>query len=159
LNEFVEIGDMLSHFCPLVRKITIACILPNKYNRDKKETGPVKRLIWVGSSHEDLKEFPPSVCNAIGYALFFAQTGKKHPHTKVLSEIGGAGIIEIRENDQSGTYRLIYTIEIEEYVFVLHAFQKKSKSGIATPKQEIEMIKNRLKAARALYKELMKRKK
>ncbi len=119
----------------------------------------MKQLIWVGSSHEDLKEFSPAVCSAIGYALFFAQTGKKHPHTKVLSGMGGAGVIEIRENDPGGTYRLVYTIEIEDYVFVLHAFQKKSKSGMATPKQEIEMIKNRLKEARALYKELMKRKK
>ena len=73
--------------------------------------------------------------------------------------MGGAGVIEIRENDQAGTYRLVYTIEIDDYVFVLHAFQKKSKSGMATPKQEIELIKNRLKEARALYKELMKRKK
>jgi phage-related protein len=119
----------------------------------------MKRLIWVGSSHEDLKKFPPAVCNAIGYVLFFAQTGKKHPHMKVLSGMGEAGVIEIRENDQSGTYRLIYTVEIEEYVFVLHTFQKKSKSGIATPKQEIEMIKNRLKAARTLYKELTQRQK
>jgi len=69
--------------------------------------------------------------------------------------MGGANIIEIRENDLNGTYRLIYTVEIEEYVFVLHAFQKKSKSGISTPKQEIEMLKNRLKEARALYRELI----
>ena len=119
----------------------------------------MKELIWIGSSHKDLKEFPPAVSSAIGYALFFAQTGKKHSHTKVFSGMGGAGVIEIRENDQSGTYRLIYTIEIEECVFVLHAFQKKSKSGMATPKNEIEMIKSRLGEARALYKELMKRRK
>ncbi len=73
--------------------------------------------------------------------------------------MGNAGVIEIKENDQSGTYRLIYTREIEEYVFVLHAFQKKSKSGIATPKKEIDMIKNRLKEAKALYKELKEKKK
>jgi phage-related protein len=78
---------------------------------------------------------------------------------KVLSGMGGAGVIEIKENDPSGTYRLIYTIEIKEYIFVLHAFQKKSKSGIATPKQEIEMIKNRLREAKQLYKELIKEKK
>lgn len=118
----------------------------------------MKRLIWIGSSYDDLKEFPAPVCNAMGYALFLAQMGRKHLHTKVLSGMGCAGIIEIRENDQSGTYRLIYTIEIEEYVFVLHAFQKKSKSGIATPKQEVELIKNRLKEAKILYKELKERK-
>lgn len=73
--------------------------------------------------------------------------------------MGNAGVIEIKENDQSGTYRLVYTLEIEEYVFVLHAFQKKSKSGIATPKKEIEMIKNRLREAKALYQEIKKEKK
>lgn len=119
----------------------------------------MKKIIWIGSSYEDLKDFPQPVRNAVGYALFFAQTGKKHPHTKVLSGMGNASVVEIRENDGSGTYRLIYTVEIEEYVFVLHAFQKKSKSGIATPKQELDMIKNRLKEAKALHKKLKEKKK
>lgn len=114
----------------------------------------MKKIIWIGSSYEDLKGFPSPVCNAVGYALFFAQTGKKHPHTKVLSGMGNASVVEIRENDVSGTYRLIYTVEIEEHIFVLHAFQKKSKSGIATPKKELEMVKSRLKEAKALYKGL-----
>lgn len=119
----------------------------------------MKKLIWVGSSYDDLKEFPTLVRSAVGYALFFAQEGKKHPHAKILSGMGNAAVIEIKENDQSGTYRLIYTLEIEEYVFVLHAFQKKSKSGIATPKKEIDMIKNRLKEVKTLYKALKERKK
>jgi phage-related protein len=119
----------------------------------------VKKLIWIGSSYEDLKEFPQSVRNAVGYALYFAQTGKKHPHTKVLSGMGNASVIEIRENDVSGTYRLIYTVEIEEHVFVLHAFQKKSKSGIATPKKELELIKNRIKEAKLLYQAIKSEKK
>ena len=113
--------------------------------------------MWVGSSYDDLKDFPDPVSRAVGYALFLAQEGKKHLRTKVFSGMGGAGIIEIRENDQSGTYRVVYTIEIEEYIFVLHAFQKKSKSGIATPKQEIEMIKNRLKEAKNIYIDLKRR--
>lgn len=119
----------------------------------------MKKLIWVGSSLEDLKGFPPPVCNSVGYALFLAQGGKRALHTKVLSGMGGANIIEIKENDPSGTYRLVYTVETEEYIFVLHAFQKKSKSGIATPKQEMDMVKRRLKESRALYKELIGRKK
>lgn len=119
----------------------------------------MKKLIWVGSSYENLKEFPPSVKNAVGYALFFAQSGKKHPHAKVLSGMGNASVIEIRENDLSGTYRLIYTVEIEDYVFVLHSFQKKSKSGIATPKKDLEMVKNRLKEAKVLYNELKRKSK
>ena len=78
--------------------------------------------------------FPPhSLCD---------QEGKKHEHAKVLSGMGSAKILEIRENDRSGTYRVIYTIEMEDFVFVLHAFQKKSKSGISTPKQELDLLKN-----------------
>jgi phage-related protein len=115
----------------------------------------VKKLVWVGSSYKDFKEFPPSIHQTVGYALFLAQNGKIHMHAKVLSGMGSAGIQEIRENDKSGTYRVIYTVETGEYVFVLHAFQKKSKSGIATPKQDIELLKNRLKEARSLYKNLI----
>ncbi len=80
--------------------------------------------------------------------------GDRHNHAKTLSGLGNAKVIELRENDRSGTYRLIYTVEMAEFIFVLHAFQKKSKSGIATPKQEIDLVKRRLKDAEALYKEL-----
>ena len=97
-------------------------------------------------------DFPDLIRRAMGHALFSAQEGKLHPHAKVLSGMGSAGIQEIRENDGSGTYRVIYTIEMKECVFVLHAFQKKSKSGIATPKQELDLLNTRLKEAKALYK-------
>lgn len=115
----------------------------------------MKKLVWIGSSYKDLNNFPQPVRQAIGYALFFAQNGKMHEHAKVLSGMGSAGVHEIRENDKSGTYRVIYTVVTAEYVFVLHAFQKKSKSGIATPKQEMELVKSRLKEAKALYKSLI----
>lgn len=114
----------------------------------------MKRLIWLGKSYEDLKEFPPLVRRSMGYALYAAQIEKKHEHAKVLSGMGNAKIIEIRENDRSGTYRVVYTIEMDGFIFILHAFQKKSKSGIATPKQELDLLKNRLKEARILYKNL-----
>ena len=68
--------------------------------------------------------------------------------------MGSAKVLEVRENDRSGTYRVIYTFEMDDFVFVLHAFQKKSKSGITTPKQEIDLLKNRIKEARILYKRL-----
>ena len=119
--------------------------------------GPVKQLIWVGRSYEDLKKFPSSVRHDMGYALYIAQTGKKHEHAKVLSGMGSSKVIEIRENDRNGTFRVIYTIEMRSIMFVLHAFQKKSKSGIATPKQEIELIKRRMKEAKELYKSLMEK--
>lgn len=120
----------------------------------------MKQVIWVGSSHKDLIEFPPLVSRAMGYALYQAQQGEKHEHAKPLSGMGSANIVEIRENDPTGTYRVIYTLEMANYVFVLHAFQKKSKSGIATPKQEMELLKSRLQDARDLYKNMtMSRKK
>ena len=108
----------------------------------------MKKVIWINSSYKDFMEFPLEVRHAVGYALYFAQLGKKHAHAKILSEMGNAGVAEIRENDPSGTYRVIDTVEIKDFVFVLHAFQKKSKSGIATPKQEIELLKNRIKEAK-----------
>lgn len=114
----------------------------------------MKKLIWIGSSYKDLKAFPLSIRHAMGYALFQAQEGRLPEHAKVLSGMGNACVQEVRENDRSGTYRVIYTVETAEYVFVLHAFQKKSKSGIATPKEEVELLKSRLKEARALYKHL-----
>ncbi len=114
----------------------------------------MKRLFWIGSSREDLKQFPDEVQDEMGYGLYLAQMGDRHNHAKTLSGLGNAKVIELRENDRSGTYRVIYTVEMADFIFVLHAFQKKSKSGIATPKQEIDLLKRRLKEADALYKEL-----
>ncbi len=113
-----------------------------------------KQLVWIGSSYDDLVSFPPDVVHAIGYALFRAELGETHEHAKVFSGMGNAKIWEIRENDRSGTYRVVYTIEMQNFVFILHAFQKKSKSGISTPKQELELLNKRLSEARDLYKQL-----
>lgn len=87
--------------------------------------------------------------------IYQAQLEKKHEHAKILSGMGNANVIEIRENDSSGTYRVIYTTEIEKYIFVLHVFQKKSKTGIATPKQEMELLRKRLQDAKILYKSMI----
>lgn len=114
----------------------------------------MKRLFWIGSSRADLKEFPDEVQDEMGHGLYLAQMGDRHNHAKTLSGLGNAKVIELRENDRSGTYRVVYTVEIAEYVFVLHVFQKKSKSGIATPKQDMDLVKRRLKEAEALCKEL-----
>lgn len=114
----------------------------------------MKRLFWIGSSREDLKQFPDEVQDEIGHGLYLAQMGDRHNHAKTLSGLGNVKVMELRENDRSGTYRVVYTVEMAEFIFVLHTFQKKSKNGIATPKQEIDLIKRRLKDAEALYKEL-----
>ena len=114
----------------------------------------MKILKWMGSSREDLKEFPDDIINEMGHGLFLAQVGERHNHAKTLSGFGNAKVVELKESNRSGTYRVVYTVEMAEFIFVLHAFQKKSKNGIATPKQEIDMIKRRLKEAESLYKEL-----
>ena len=85
---------------------------------------------------------------------YISQMGDRHTHAKTLSGLGSAKIIEIRENDRSETYRVVYTVEMAEFIFVLHVFQKKSKSGISTPRQDIDTIKRRLKEAESLYQEL-----
>lgn len=117
----------------------------------------MKRLFWIGRSREDLKEFPNEVQDEMGHGLYLAQMGDRHNHAKTLSGLGNAKIIELRETDRSGTYRVVYTVEMAEFIFVLHAFQKKSKSGIATPKQDNDLIKRRLKEVESLYKELKER--
>ena len=107
-----------------------------------------KPLDWVGSSHEDLKEFPADVQDEMGYALYIAQIGDKHPKAKPLK--GFSGVMEIRSNYASDTYRAVYTTKIGDKIYVLHAFQKKSKKGIQTPKKELNLIKRRLQRAQEL---------
>ena len=97
---------------------------------------------------------PLDVRKFFGHALDFAQRGGQHDAAKVLKGFGGAGVIELVENDEGGTYRAVYTVKFKEAVFVLHCFQKKSKSGIATPKEDMEVIRDRLKVAEALAQEL-----
>jgi phage-related protein len=113
-----------------------------------------KPLEWIGSSKKDLMALPLEVRKFFGHALDFAQRGGQHGATKVLKGFGGAGVLEILENDEGGTYRAVYTVKFEAAVFVLHCFQKKSKSGIATPKEDMEIIHARLKVAQIIAKEL-----
>lgn len=110
-----------------------------------------KPLFWMGSSKTDLKVFPDEVQDVMGYALDFAQQGKKHPDAKPLKGFGGAGVLEIVDDHDGNTYRSVYTVKFAEAVYVLHCFQKKSKHGIATPPQDIELIERRLKRAREHY--------
>ena len=112
-----------------------------------------KKLDFLGSSREDLKEFPEEVKQDIGYALFEAQKGLKPAAAKPLKSFGGAGVLEIIENFMGGAYRAVYTVRFPKVIYVLHCFQKKSKIGIKTPKNEIDLIKQRLKAAEEDYQE------
>ena len=115
-----------------------------------------KPLEWIGSSHKDLMALPADVRRLFGFALSLAQSGDKHDATKVLKGFGGAGVLEVVEVDVGGTYRAVYTVKFAEAVFVLHCFQKKSKRGIATPKEDMDIIHARLKIAEAYAKELRK---
>jgi phage-related protein len=110
----------------------------------------MKALIWLGSSRKDLREMPEGVRDTFGYALYRAQLGAKHPQAKPLRGFDSAGVLEVAENAQGGTYRAVYTVRFAAAVYVLHCFQKKSTSGIATQKQDMELIKARLRQAEAL---------
>ena len=114
----------------------------------KAET--LKPLVWVRSSKDDLKKFPRTAQAHLGFALKVAQSGGKHPDAKPMKGFGGASVIEIVEDYDGDTYRAVYTVKFADAIYVLHAFQKKSKSGIATPKHDIHMIEERLRRAKEL---------
>jgi phage-related protein len=109
----------------------------------------LKQLHWVGSSKKDLLAMPSGVVDVFGFALHLAQSGKKHDQAKPLKGFGGASVLEVVEDHMGDTYRAVYMVKIAERVYVLHCFQKKSIKGIETPKQDIDLIHARLKAAQA----------
>jgi phage-related protein len=110
-------------------------------------------VIWIGSSRRDLREMPQQVRRDIGQALYAAQQGVTDPAAKPLKGFGGARVLEIVGRYRTDAYRAVYTAHFDSAVYVLHVFQKKSKSGIATPKQEIALIRRRLAEAERHYKE------
>jgi len=131
----------------------------NMARSDDTEPSRPKPVFWVASSRKDLKKFPKGVRQTVGQALFDALTGSKHPDVKPLRGFGGAGVLEVVEDDEGNTYRAVYTVKFAGVVYVLHAFQKKSKSGIKTPPEEIEKVKARLKEAEKDYAERVKQEK
>src|SRR3970282_677991 len=120
----------------------------------ERERIRLKPLEWIGSSKKDLKALPDDVVDVFGYALFLAQAGGKHDQAKPLRGFGSADVLEVIEDFRGDAYRAVYTVRFEERVFVLHVFQKKSKTGIATPKKEMDLIRERLKVAARRAKEL-----
>lgn len=111
---------------------------------DKDAPKPVR---WIGSSRADLRAFPRLVRWRVGVALWAAQVGRKARYAKPLNGFGGAAVLEIVEDFDGETYRAVYTVRFAGAVYVLHAFQKKSKRGIATPKSVLDLIAQRLKRA------------
>ena len=94
-----------------------------------------------------MREFPDEVRQAMGFALWQAQQGGKHRDAKVPEGFGGAGVLEVVEDHDGDTYRAAYTVKFAGAVYVLHAFQKKSKKGVKTPKAELDLVRKRLKTA------------
>ncbi|MBN9355428.1 type II toxin-antitoxin system RelE/ParE family toxin [Herbaspirillum huttiense] len=113
-----------------------------------------KPLEWIASSYKDLLALPAEVRQRFGFALSLAQMGERYEKTKILKGFSGAGVLEILEDHIGDTFRAVYTVKFEEAVFVLHCFQQKSKSGIATPQTDMEIIRTRLKIATARAEEL-----
>ncbi len=109
----------------------------------------MKDVIWVGDSHERVKDFPKAARTTVGRALQAAQSGFKHKNAKPLRGIG-SGVLEITARYDTNTYRAVYTVKLGENIYVLHAFQKKSTRGISTPKREMDLIKQRLKMAQEM---------
>jgi phage-related protein len=110
------------------------------------DRGSARRpLFWEGSAKRDFKQFPTAVQKDMGVALFVVQLGGTPPSAKPWKGLG-SGVYELIEDHRGGTYRAVYTIRIADSIHVLHAFQKKSKSGIKTPKADVALVERRLKS-------------
>jgi len=114
-------------------------------------SAPRKPIRWMGSSLEDLRAFPKDVRVLMGAALNTAQLGGKHLAARPLKGFHGAGVLEIVDDFDGDTYRAVYTVRFAQLVYVLHTFQKKSKKGIATPKSDLDLMKQRLRNAEQHY--------
>jgi len=115
---------------------------------EKKDAKPI---LWVSSSKRNLMEMPKDVITDFGYGLFQAQLGEMPDIGKPLQGFGGANVIELIQDNKGATFRAVYTVRFSDAIVVLHVFQKKSKRGIETPKQDKELIRSRLKQAEILY--------
>jgi phage-related protein len=113
--------------------------------------GDLKLVRWIGSAQKDLRSFPAPVRRDFGQALYAAQKGDTDPAAKPLQGFGGHSVMEIVAPFDGNTWRAVYTVRFHGFVYVLHAFQKKSKSGVATPKPEIDLIRRRLAIAERHY--------
>ena len=120
------------------------------FSRTHLASAREKPLHWVGSAKKDYQDFPVDVQSEMGYALSLAQLGGKHPHAKQWKG-EGSGVLEVVEDFRGDAFRAVYTVHFDGVVYVLHSFQKKSKTGIKTPKVDVSLVHDRLKAARDHY--------
>lgn len=124
---------------------------------EQKQGSTLKPILWVGSSLKDLRDLPDEVKSDIGHSLREIQKGKDPGNSKILTHLGESGICEIVTNAVQGTFRAVYTLKFADAIVVLHVFQKKSKKGISTPKQEMDLVLDRPKIAKILYQEWRKK--
>lgn len=110
-----------------------------------------KPVVFIASSREDLRNFPEEVRRVMGVAINDAQEGSEHPAAKALKGFGGRSVLEVVDDFDGDTYRAVYTVRFSGVVYVLHAFQKKAKRGIATPQHDLTLIRSRLKLAEAHF--------
>ena len=118
---------------------------------------PPKLIVWMGSSREALRLFPEAVRRDIGQALYTAQQGETDPAARPLKGFGGTRVMEIVDRHDTDTYRAVYTAQFTGTIYVLHVFQKKSKRGIATPRKDVELVRQRMAAAQRHDKERQSR--
>lgn len=110
-----------------------------------------KPIKWIGSAKRDLDAMPEDVKDVFGHAIDLAQAGGRHQDAKAMTGFGSAGVLEVVEDFRGDTFRAVYTVKFAGWVYVVHCFQKKSKSGIKTPKEDLDLINARLKAAKQDY--------
>lgn len=113
----------------------------------------MRTVLWISAAKRDLMDMPETVITNVGYALYQAQLGIHPDIAKPLKGFGNASVIELVANNDNSTFRVVYTVRFTDAIIVVHAFQKKSKKGITTPKQEIDLLHDRLKRAEEIYKE------
>jgi phage-related protein len=106
----------------------------------------LRSLVWMGDSLDNLREFPPEVRTAVGYALQLVQAGETPMSAKPFKGVA-SGVYEIVKRYDTDTYRAVYAVKIGERIYILHAFQKKSKQGSKTPQSDVDLIKQRYKDA------------
>ena len=116
----------------------------------KKIAAREKPLHWVGPAKKDLLAFPGDVVDDLGYALGVVQQGGKPPAAKAWKG-EGPGVLELVEDFRGDTFRAVYTVRFARAVYVLHCFQKKSPSGVRTARDDVDLIRSRLRAAQEDY--------
>ena len=146
-NRFAAGVGVLKKYLLLFIHTNIDILVPRKRAR-------MRAIHWVASSKKDLKEMPLKIRERFGFGLYQVQLGRRPENSKILRGFGSSNVSELITEIEDGTFRAVYTIEFENAIFVLHVFQKKSKSGIETPKKEKELINNRIKLAQQEWRQI-----